>query len=123
MRPAAPFARAGAFALSRSPVRLDLHNSLAAGCVVAKTVPFPVFGAQAQTGPDRIPMNIAELFHKLWVVSSVEIVIALSPEVFPTQATVGLSGPPFSNRRRETPCLSDLSATARVWHSGSLSSR
>jgi len=36
-------------------------------------------------------MNVAEFFHKLWVVSNVEIVIALLPEVlFPTQAKGGL---------------------------------
>jgi hypothetical protein len=36
-------------------------------------------------------MNVAEFFHKLWVVSNVEIIIALLPEVlFPTQAKGGL---------------------------------
>src|SRR5882724_288794 len=69
------------FAFSRCPFRLDLDPSLTAGCVVAKTAPLPVLRTFAQPARDWIAMNVAQLFHKLRVISNVEIVVPLLPEM------------------------------------------
>ncbi len=58
-------------------------------------------------------MNIAQLFHKLRVISNIEIVISLLPEMlFPTQAKrsgIKSSGQPmFAIKRRDTPCFKRL---------------
>src|SRR5439155_14070116 len=71
----------GSFAFSCCPFRLDLDPSLTPGCVVAKTAPLPVLGTLAQPSLHRIAMNIAQLFHKLRVISNVEIVVPLLPEM------------------------------------------
>ncbi len=57
-------------------------------------------------------MNIAKLFHELVVISDVEIVVALLPEV---------SASPID--RRDTPCFNHLSASASNLRSGSGLSR
>jgi hypothetical protein len=60
---------------------------------VAKAAPLPVLRAFTQPGLYRIAMNIAQLFHKLRVISNIEIVISLLPEMLiPTQAKTGLEG-------------------------------
>ncbi len=76
------------FAFSRRPLRLDLHPSLIASCVVAKTAPLPVLRTFAQPSRHRIAMNVAQLFHKLRIISNIEIVIPLLPEMLgcPIQA-------------------------------------
>src|SRR5438132_12785576 len=84
--PPAPFYRwtnssRGSFAFSCCPFRLDLDPSLTAGCVVAKTAPLPVLRTFAQPSLHRIAMNIAKLFYKLLVISNVEIVVPLLPEM------------------------------------------
>ena len=48
---------------------------------MAKTAPLPVLRTFAQARLDRISMNIAQLFHNLRVISNVEIVVPLLPEV------------------------------------------
>ena len=68
-------------AFSRRPFRLDLDPSLTASCVVSKTAPLPIFRTFAQTRLHRIAMNIAKLLHKLRVISNVEIVVPLLPEM------------------------------------------
>jgi hypothetical protein len=60
-------------------------------CVVPKTDPLPIFRTFAESCRHRITMNVAKLLHKLRVISSVEIVGSLLPEMlFPTQAKCGL---------------------------------
>src|SRR6202011_2690360 len=63
------------------PLRLDLNPSLTAGCVVSKTAPLLVLGTFSQPSLHWIAMNIAQLFHKLQVISKVEIVVPLLPKM------------------------------------------
>ena len=56
---------------------------------MVEAAPLPVFGTIAQSGLDRVAMDVAELLHELLVIADVEIVVALLPEVLgdsPTQA-------------------------------------
>src|ERR1700687_1759008 len=69
------------FAFSYCPFRLDLHPPLKAGCVVAKSAPLPILRTFAQPSVYRIAMNVTQLFHKLGVISNVEIVVPLLPEM------------------------------------------
>jgi hypothetical protein len=59
----------------------DFNSSLAAGCVMEKAAPRPVFGALAQSLLHRVPMNVVELLYKLLKIANVEIVVALLPEM------------------------------------------
>ena len=52
-----------------------------------KATPFPIFGTEAESSPDRIAVNVAQLLGELAAVPNVEIVVPLLPEVlgFPDQ--------------------------------------
>jgi hypothetical protein len=49
----------GSLALACGPFGLDFNSSRAAGCVMEKAAPRPVFGALAQSLVHRVPMNWA----------------------------------------------------------------
>ncbi len=68
-------------------------------------------------------MNVAQLLHKLRVISNVEIVVPLLPEMLgcPIQARLWLGGR-VPIKRRDTLCFNDFSASASVSCCGSLSS-
>src|SRR5260221_618448 len=76
------------FAFSRRPLRLNLDPSLTASRVVAKTAPLPVLRTLAQPSSHPIAMNVAQLLHKLRIISNIEIVMPLLPEMLgcPIQA-------------------------------------
>src|SRR5258708_1944199 len=48
---------------------------------MAKTAPLPVLRTFAQPRVHRISMNVAQLLHKLRIISNVEIVVPLLPEM------------------------------------------
>jgi hypothetical protein len=58
---------------------------------MAKTAPVPVFRLFAQSALDGIPMNVAELFDELPMISDIEIAMAFLPEV------VGFADQPSGN--------------------------
>jgi hypothetical protein len=63
------------------PFRLNLNGSLAAGCVMQKTAPLPIFRPLAQSSSHRILMNVVQLFHELLIIANIEIVVSLLPEM------------------------------------------
>src|SRR3954462_46885 len=63
------------------PFRFEFNCSLAFRCVVAKAAPLPILRALTESRSYWIPVNVTQLLHKLRIVSDVEVVISLLPEV------------------------------------------
>ena len=61
----------------------DLDGAAFAGEPVTEAGPGPVFGLLDQTACDRIPVDIAQLFHPLGMGEHIEVVVAGLPELFP----------------------------------------
>jgi hypothetical protein len=65
-------------------VRLDVYASFSAGSAVTKTAPRPVLETLTQAALHRIAMNLAKLFHEVRVISNIDIVVPLLPEMLGT---------------------------------------
>jgi len=93
-------------------MRFDLDRAAFAGEPVTEAGPGPVFGLLDQTACDRIPVDIAQLFHPLGMGEHIEVVVAGLPELF-REPLRSLDVSPFNT----------LIVVERSWSFGSLRSR
>src|SRR5258708_11164819 len=73
-----------------------------------KAAPLPVLRTLAQSALHRIPMNVAQFLHELGIATHIVVVIRFCQKC---------SASPINFR--DTPCLRDFIASARVSRSGS----
>lgn len=68
--------------LLRCPFRFNLHDLFTTRSIVTKTGPQPVFRTVAKLLPNRIAMDIAQLFVELLMAANIEIVVSGLPKVW-----------------------------------------